>query len=133
VIGFFTSRARQRESTGAWGLELIGSKGSARITAGIPPGIFLLKTNGWKASGRTDEWQPFAMDAEPPTPGVSAFAIANARLVDDWLGAIREKREPICSGRNGAKAVEMVMAVYQAALSQARVPAPLAQRNHPLL
>jgi hypothetical protein len=30
------------------------------------------------------------------------------------------------------KAVEMVMAVYEAALTQKRVPLPLANRRHPL-
>ena len=50
----------------------------------------------------------------------------------DWLMAIEERREPTCSGANGAKAVEMVMAVYQAHLSGRRVNLPLANRKHPL-
>ena len=50
----------------------------------------------------------------------------------DWLKAIEERREPSCSGANAAKAVEMVMAVYQAHLSGRRVDLPLANREHPL-
>jgi predicted dehydrogenase len=57
---------------------------------------------------------------------------ANGRIVQDWLAAIREKREPVCSGQHAARAVEMVMAVYQAALEGKRVPFPLAQRSHAL-
>jgi hypothetical protein len=37
-----------------------------------------------------------------------------------------------CSGRNGAWAVEMVMGVYQAALTGRRLTFPLAARRHPL-
>jgi predicted dehydrogenase len=71
-------------------------------------------------------------------PGVKATAAehavgpANARVVDDWLAAIREKREPACSGRNAAKAVETVMAVWRAGLSGGRVALPLAERGHAL-
>ncbi len=60
------------------------------------------------------------------------FTRANARLVDDWLEAIGRNRAPECSGHNAMKAIEMVMAVYQAALSAKRVPLPLTSRRHPL-
>ena len=46
--------------------------------------------------------------------------------------AIAKNREPECSGRNGAWAVEMVMGVYHAALSGKRVSFPLSVRNHAL-
>ena len=59
-------------------------------------------------------------------------ARANRRVVEDWLAAIRDDREPACGGRNAAKALEMVMAVYHAALGGCRVPLPLANRAHPL-
>ena len=52
--------------------------------------------------------------------------------VTDWLAAIAGNREPECSARNGAMAVEMVMAVYSAALSLTRVAFPLGPRTHPL-
>ena len=73
---------------------------------------------------------------DDPTLRLSAeeksFGPANRRLVDDWLEAIRANREPACSGRGGMKAVEMVMAVYEAGLSGKRVSFPLANRHHPL-
>jgi hypothetical protein len=52
--------------------------------------------------------------------------------VGDWLDAIAHQREPECSGRNGAWAVEMAMGVYQATLTGRRVSFPLAERGHPL-
>ncbi|MEO6182412.1 MAG: Gfo/Idh/MocA family oxidoreductase, partial [Verrucomicrobiota bacterium] len=81
----------------------------------------------------TDSWQRLKED---PTLQLSAeekgFGPANRRVVDDWLEAIRLNREPICSGRAGMKAMEMVMAVYQAGLSGRRISIPLTDREHPL-
>jgi predicted dehydrogenase len=131
IHGTFTSRAALRESVGAWGVELIGSKGSARVNANIPPGVFLLQAGTWRPDGRIDAWRPFAADAEPADEA-GAFPTANARLVDDWLDAIARRREPICSARNGAWAVEMATGVMRAALTQSRVAFPLADRRHPL-
>ncbi|MBM3875484.1 MAG: Gfo/Idh/MocA family oxidoreductase [Verrucomicrobia bacterium] len=129
VLGTFTSRGRQRELVAHWGIEFIGSKGAARILMNIPAQVFVLKPGAWKPDGRADTWQKF----EGTPAGVDNFPSANTRLVDDWLAAIREKRDPECSGRNGAWAVEMVMAVYQAALTGQRTTFPLKSRTHPLI
>jgi len=59
--------------------------------------------------------------------------VANRRLVDDWIDAIRNDREPICSGKAATAAIEMVMAVYQAAIGGRRVEFPLTERRHPLV
>lgn len=127
VNGTFTSSARRREVAGPWGIEFIGSKGMARLQANIPPRVQLLKR------GSSEEWTPVPGD---PTLGIPenarGFPHANARVVDDWLDGIRTNREPACGGHSAMKAVEMVMAVYEAALRQSRVPLPLANRRHPL-
>jgi predicted dehydrogenase len=134
LVGSFTSRARMAGQTGHWGLELIGSKGSARILADIWPRVFYSTPQKWSDGGRTEQWKPMESDpAHQFAAGVRGFPHANARLVDDWLEAIAKDREPTCSGRNAAKALEMVMAVYQAALAQKRVAVPLEDRRHPLL
>lgn len=130
VTGNFTSRGVLRDAVGAWGLEFIGSKASARINAGIPPGVFILKGGSWRPEGRSDQWQPFAPDAEAASS--AAFKIANARLCDDWIKSIGTSNDPACSGRNASWAIEMVMGVYRAALTNARVPFPLKERGHAL-
>jgi hypothetical protein len=53
-------------------------------------------------------------------------------VVDDWLAAIRQKGEPICSGSAAMKALEMAMAVFAAGLSRGRVQFPMEDRRHPL-
>lgn len=127
VNATFTSAAKLRETVGHWGMELLGSKGAVRVACDISPNVFLRQSTAWQAGGRTDEWKPFdaALIQSPPEH--------NLGPVGDWLDAIARNREPECSGRNGAWAVEMVMAVYHAALIKARVPFPLTSRPHPLL
>jgi predicted dehydrogenase len=126
VTATFSSAAKLRETVGHWGIELFGSKGAVRINCDISPNVFIRHTTGWSAKGRTDEWKPL----DPPPAGLPPEH--NLGPVGDWLDAIARNREPECSGRNGAWAVEMVMAVYHAALSGGRVTFPLAARTHPL-
>jgi len=126
VNATFTSDGRLRETSGHWGIELHGSKGVARLNCDISPNVFVRSTTGWKAEGRRDDWQPF----DPAL--VKAAPEHNLGPVGDWLDAITNNREPECSGRNGAWAVEMAMAAYQSALTGGRVAFPLKSRTHPL-
>lgn len=126
VNATFTSDANLRETVGHWGIEFFGSKGAARINCDIAPNVFVRRSTSWKPEGKTDEWEPLDMSqVKSPPPH-------NLGPVGDWLDAIAKNREPECSGGNGAWAVEMVMAVYHAALTGKRVPFPLAVRTHPL-
>jgi len=126
VNATFTSDAKLRETVGHWGIEFFGSKGAARINCDIAPNVFVRRSTNWKPEGKTDAWEPLDMSqVKSPPPH-------NLGPVGDWLDAIAKDREPECSGRNGAWAIEMVMAVYHATLSGKRVPFPLNVRTHPL-
>lgn len=126
VNATFTSAGALRDTTAGWGIELHCSKGVARIHIDLAPVVFVRQSTTWQASGRTDTWHPLSptvlKGAEP--------AVKNP--VTDWLDSIAEDREPVCSGKNGAWAIEMVMGVYQAALTEKRALFPLAVRTHPL-
>lgn len=126
LVATFSSSTRLREARGPWGIELVGTQAVARLNADMNPIAFLRNGGPWPPGGRTETWVPVA--AAPGTRPVSH----NAWPVDDWLKAIRSNREPECSGKNGAWAVEMVMAVYRAALTGRRVNFPLTERGHPL-
>jgi predicted dehydrogenase len=132
VNATFTSRKRLREQVGHWGIELIGSKTSARILCDVYPTVHMLKRGSWAAEGRTDQWQRFEGDPANVPASERGFGPANRRLVEDWLEAVEKNREPVCSGLNAMKSLEMVMAVYFAALNGARVALPLKERSHPL-
>jgi len=123
----FTSSARFHETVGEWGLEVLGSKGAARINCDVPGLVFIRRSGKWTSAGRTDDWLP--LDAKD----LRTIAQTKLNPVTDWLDAIAADREPECSGRNGAWAVEMIMAVYQSGLADgASIPFPLKLRTHPL-
>jgi predicted dehydrogenase len=133
VNGFFTSRKDLRTTVGPWGIEFGGSKGTARMLVEIFPSLYLLAPSAWDAKGRAQTWRRLESD-----PGISlsaeerGFGPGNRRVVDDWLAAIRDDREPACSGEAATRSLEMIMAVYQSALSGGRATFPLTQRAHPL-
>lgn len=126
VRATFTSDGRLRETAGHWGIELHGTRGVARINCDMAPNVFVRTNSPWSATGRVDTWNPL----DPALAG--AAPEHNQGPVDDWLEAVAKGREPECSGRNGAWAVEMVAGVYAAALTRARVTFPLVRRGHPL-
>lgn len=126
VNASFTSASKLRETVGHWGLELHGSRGVARINCDLEPNVFVRKQGAWSNAGRSDNWTPLEMAADKTSPAHTG------NPVTDWLTAIETDRPPECSGQNGLWAVEMVMAVYQSALTGARVDFPLKERRHPL-
>jgi UDP-N-acetyl-2-amino-2-deoxyglucuronate dehydrogenase len=44
-----------------------------------------------------------------------ADASAHQRILEDFIDAIRSRREPVCSGREGRKSVALVQAIYESA------------------
>jgi predicted dehydrogenase len=133
VHGTFTSRGKLRNVVGHWGILLTGSKGSARILMDIFPNIFVSKTTPWEKAAREEKWERLPGDPTiNATEDQKTAVVANRRVVDDWIDAIQKDREPICSGKAATAAIEMVMAVYQAAISGRRAEFPLTERRHPL-
>ncbi|MGE3310031.1 MAG: Gfo/Idh/MocA family protein [Limisphaerales bacterium] len=126
VQGTFTSDGRLRETVGHWGLELVGSRGAARINCDLAPNVFVRSSTGWSSAGRADTWRPLdpSLAKSPPDHQLAPVA--------DWLAAVRNDTEPECSALNAAWAVEMVMAVYTSSLTGSRVTIPLPDRTHPL-
>src|SRR5258706_3639036 len=134
VHGTFTSRAKMRSVIGHWGLLLTGTKGSARILMDIFPTIFVSKSAPWATDAKNEKWERLPGDPTlNATEDQKSAVVANRRVVDDWIDAIQKNREPICSGIAATAAIEMVMAVYQAAISGRRVEFPLTDRRHPLI
>ncbi len=133
VQATFTSRAGNADTAGPWGIELIGTKGRLRILLDIVPRVFTLAPGTWTRDGRTDQWMTVPGDPLLTAPDTEkTLAWANRRVVDDWMDSILQRREPVCSGYAGMKALEMAHAVFAAGLARGRVGLPLAARSHPL-
>lgn len=126
VHGSFVSDAPSRDTSGHWGVEWVGTLGSARILADLVPRVLVRVHPQGRPANATDPWQP--LDGVAP----SDASQHNVPVVADWLEAIRLNREPECSGHNGAWAIEMALGCQAAALAQARLPLPLSSRRHPL-
>ena len=129
----FVSRAKNREPAGPWGMELIGSKASVKILMEMVPRIYTLNEGNWTAQGKTIEWRLWEQD---PTlnwdESERGLARANERVAKDWLAAITQDREPVCSGYAGMRALDMALAVFAAGLARGRVAFPVKNRQHPL-
>ena len=104
VQASFTSRSKLREAAGHWGIEMVGSKASARILADACPTVYWSKTGNGETSGRTDPGRRWENDPMLNTAEAErGFIPANQRVVEDWLKAIKNNREPVCSGRAAMK------------------------------
>ena len=128
----YTSRAKNAATAGLWGMELIGTKGRARLLNDFHTQVFLQHSNGWTARGEIREWRPLTPETAGPAAIAGGQNAANRRVVDDWLAAIAANREPVCSGLAAMRSLEMIHAVFAAGLSRRRVDLPLTPRTHPL-
>ncbi|MSU42235.1 MAG: Gfo/Idh/MocA family oxidoreductase [Pedosphaera sp.] len=128
ALATFTSSARLRSVSDGYGMTLTGTKGVVRLRAGYTPLVQLRKRDG-----AVDAWARLPEDPLlKVAAGGNVMVEANRRLVEDWLQAIEQDREPVASAFNAMKAIEMVMGVYHAGLSGRRVALPLVDRGHPL-
>ena len=134
----YTSRAKNAATAGPWGMELIGSKGRARLLSDVQTHVFVGRAGKLTLGGETNAWVPLAEAAGsdataaggPVPPG--NIPLANRLVVDDWLAAIAGDREPVCGGQAAMKSLEMIHAIFAAGVARGRVELPLKNRAHPL-
>src|SRR6185295_4555147 len=62
---------------------------------------------------RTENSEPVAAGAGASPTGIGA--IGHTRLLEDFVAAIREGRDPVAPGREGRRSLALVLAVYEAA------------------
>lgn len=121
----YTTRQRPSAPAGAFSLELTGAKGAVRIDLNFDPIITV-------QAGK--EWRPLEGNpAERLSKEERERKGANRRIVDAWLAAIAENREPAHSGAGSLKVVEIICGIYASALSGKPVALPPKDRRHPLL
>ncbi|MBI5693077.1 MAG: Gfo/Idh/MocA family oxidoreductase, partial [Verrucomicrobia bacterium] len=128
----YSSRRRNPAAAGPWGMELIGTKGRARLLNDVHTQVFVLRAGPLTTAGQTREWVPLAPGTNVTAEAAGGQVTANRRVVDDWIAAIAEGREPVCSGFAAMKSLEMIHAVFAAGVARTRVALPLTLRAHPL-
>jgi len=89
-------------------LELTGSNGSV-----VLEGDRLISAD-FRDSGTDLDVSDAARSAAASSPTV-ADASAHQRILEDFIDAVRSRREPVCSGREGRRSVALVQAIYESA------------------
>jgi len=54
---------------------------------------------------------------DPPRPAAVADATPHRRVFEDFIGAVRQGRAPVCDGREGRASVAVIEAIYRSATS----------------
>lgn len=91
-------------------LYLSGTRGTAFVEHDR---LVSIQVPGEEAAAETDE-QTGERNLSESSPVVSEVG-GHRRILEDFLEAIEENREPICSGREGLRSVQLVEALYQSA------------------
>ena len=125
ITGHFASKRSTEESGRRFGVDLYGSRGILSIRAAHVPEVWVSRSVRWTG----DNWERLEFG-----PGIRPRDQNDAYhlMIDDLLDAIENHREPDSGARNGRWTLEMVMGVYASHRLGARVPLPLAKREHPL-
>ena len=82
-----------------------------------------------------ERWEPLELDGhtpEGPDDMKERYIWAHQHLIRDLLQSVEERRPPLASALDAARALDMMMAAYESHFTGARVALPLANRRHPL-
>ena len=131
VPGFFNSRRNSVGVNDRYGVDFIGSEGMVSLRGGTTQNnLMIYPFPLWAPFNAQQTWQPLQLDYK--INNQDEFLVAHKIAVLDLIRAIEHGTEPICSGKDGTKALEMVLAAYESQISGQRVDFPMVNRQHPL-
>ena len=123
--GSFASGANQPGNGQCFGLELVGRDGRLMFRGGAPTVIAAYPYPVWLPEDASQAWDVPDLEAVP-------FADGNRLAILDLIDAIQRDRQPLSSGVDAVKALEMAHGAYASQISGRRVAFPMADRTHPL-
>lgn len=122
VRGFFETKVFPEGGGKPYGMELVGDRGRIALRGGGVSEAHLYPDAVWDPAR---SWRALRLEPIPLGDG-------NRRAVLDLLDSAEKGHEPASSGRDALKALEMILGVYESQITGARVPIPMANREHPL-
>ncbi len=135
VVAYFDSIANDGTKNAGFGLQLIGSEGIVHISCDRSPLAHLIPGNPFRPTQKARPWIPISTAGpgrSEPDPEAIQDVVRQVTAARDLVAAIRENREPVCDGRQGATTVEMICAVFASHVDSGRaVSFPLASRGRP--
>ncbi|MDQ3795066.1 MAG: Gfo/Idh/MocA family oxidoreductase [Actinomycetota bacterium] len=98
-------------------IEIRGTEGSATLDGP--------RLTAWQPGHELEVLRPRDLEFLPEYQGDEPLGIAHQRQLKEIFAALREGREPPIPGEEARKAVEIVLGIYQSAVSGERVSLPL--------
>lgn len=135
-VAYFDSLANDDAKAQGFGLQIIGSAGVIDIKCDRNPFAQLIEGNPFQPTAEGRKWVPITtagVGKPEPAPERIAEVMNHVIPCRDLLAAMNENREPLCSARDAAQTLEVIMGIFAShAAGGAAVMFPLADRGNPL-
>lgn len=136
TVAYFDSIKGAGVGAAGFGLQLIGNKGLIDMRIDAAAFAHFVPGNPFQPGAEARPWIPVSSAGigKPEPLEDMRTEVANHLLpARDLLAAMRENRETLCSAGDGRVILEMIHGVFASHVKGgARVPLPLASREHPL-
>ncbi len=135
-VAYFDSLANDGTNSNGFGLQIVGSEGTIDIKCDRNPFAHLIPGNPFQPAAEGRQWIPIStagVGKPEPQPERIAQVMNHIVPARDLLAAIVEDRQPLCSARDAAQTLEVIMAIFAShAAGGATVTLPLKERGNPL-
>ncbi|MBX3743155.1 MAG: Gfo/Idh/MocA family oxidoreductase [Akkermansiaceae bacterium] len=133
---FFDSIASAGTKEGAFGLQLIGTKGIIDLRIDIEPLAHIMEGNPVVMSKEPRAWVPIStagIGVPEPIEKLGRKVGGHLAAAEDLIASMRDaERQPLCSAASGAMTVAMISAVMASHVrGGARVEMPLTEKGNP--
>jgi predicted dehydrogenase len=133
---FFDSLANAGTKEAGFGLQLIGTEGIIDLRGDAEPLAHLLPGSPFRPVPEPRAWVPITtagVGKPEPIGNIRTLVGGHHGPVLDLIAAIDEKRDPLCSDKDGRTVLEMTMAVFESHRREgAQVSIPPADRSNAL-
>ena len=133
---FFDSIAGAGTKEAGFGLQLIGTEGIIDLRGDAEPLAYLLPGSPFRPVAASKAWIPITtagIGNPEPIKDIRNLVGGHHGPVLDLIAAINERREPLCSDKDGRTVLEMTMAIFESHRNGgARIGLPLKDRSNPL-
>ncbi len=136
VPAYFDSVQNAGTKKAGFGLQLIGTEGIIDLRIDVEPLAHLLPGNPFHMTATPRAWIPIStagVGKPEPIPNLGKEVSTHHTAARDLVAAIRENREPLCSGQSGRMTVEMISSVFESHRLNGQIVAfPLTTKVNPL-
>ncbi len=132
---FFDSIKGAGQASSGFGLQIHGTKGIFDIRVDMEPLAHASSGSAYPLAKEERKWTPISsagIGVPEPIPNLGRRVSSHFIPGVDLIAAVRDGGETMCSAREGAATIEMIMAAFESHRQGARVNLPLKNRGNPL-